>query len=475
MSLSLQVGAGETRFDFTGAKVRPPSWGRSGSHLFPNPYPHPNLPLVPAPCSSIRWPWLTLPSGGASWCFQVGGRCRFPMGLRRAPSNSVTHARAASLRILGRPGQLILPHRTCGPHLRGQGGHCAGVAVGTGFKCFHLRMRGSTPQSDEREQRARGCAHQEKGLGTLAGGQEGLLEAATQGCTRDPPARGWQWGQQGTGLSGHQVPPSIAGAVWLSGHPLPLQVPLGRRPAWGGRQTLRHARSLSQLPPPPWLPAHCCVPGSEWALCWAWSPARNVPRTSASRQASGKVGGWAGCPTSGRSGSDQLQPVNAPRSPPFPSPRGPESVYRRPGPAVQRLTLETKPARGRKEPDPPGSRRNWHLGSGLAPPRPRPPEAKRPPPSSGAMAGRAMASRGVSPSPTQGQPFLEDPPCVSAFPVSSGQNGPINLFPSTPVPLSQFHQKYHRGSSPSGFRRSAAHETGRLWSSLFWWLGCCQS
>lgn len=79
-----------------------------------------------------------------------------------------------------------------------------------------------------------------------------------------------------------------------------------------------------------------------------------------------------------------------------------------------------------------------------------------PHPSNGAMAGRAVASRGVSPSPTQGQPFLEGPPCVSAFPISSGQNGPINLFPPTPAPLSQFHQNYHRGSSLSGLRRLAA-------------------
>ena len=59
--------------------------------------------------------------------------------------------------------------------------------------------------------------------------------------------------------------------------------------------------------------------------------------------------------------------------------------------------------------------------------------------------------------PPQGQPFPERPPCASAFPVSSRQNGPINLFPSTPVPVSQFHQKYHQGSNPSGFRRLAAH------------------
>lgn len=58
--------------------------------------------------------------------------------------------------------------------------------------------------------------------------------------------------------------------------------------------------------------------------------------------------------------------------------------------------------------------------------------------------------------PSQGQPFPEGPPHISAFPVSSRQHGPINLFPSTPVPLSEFHQKYRWGSNPSGFRRLAA-------------------
>lgn len=58
--------------------------------------------------------------------------------------------------------------------------------------------------------------------------------------------------------------------------------------------------------------------------------------------------------------------------------------------------------------------------------------------------------------PPQGQPFPEGPPRVSALPVSSRQRGPINLFPSTPVPLSEFHRKCHRGSNPSGFRRLAA-------------------
>ena len=172
-----------------------------------------------------------------------------------------------------------------------------------------------------------------------------------------------------------------------------------------------------------------------------------MPRTSASRQASGKVGGRAGCPTSGRSGSDQLQPVNAPRSPPFPSPRGPESVYRRPGPAVQRLTFETKPARGRKEPEPPGSRRNWHLGSGLAPPRPQPPEAKRPPPQqwSHGREGRGFSGCLTIPNP---RPALPGGPsmrlCIPCFFRAewAHQPFPINPCPSFPVP----------SKIPSGFQ-----------------------
>ena len=52
VSLSLQVGAGETRSDFTGAKVRPPSWGHSGPRLFPNPHPPPTSRLSQHPAAA---------------------------------------------------------------------------------------------------------------------------------------------------------------------------------------------------------------------------------------------------------------------------------------------------------------------------------------------------------------------------------------------------------------------------------------
>ena len=252
-------------------------------------------------------------------------------------------------------------------------------------------------------------------------GEAGSGDSGGQGClgTRCPPPSRVQAGSPGVlHCSG-----SPQGGGWPG----------------GGRQTLRHSRSLSQLLPPPWLPAHCCVSGSERALWWAWSPTRNVPGTSASRQASRKVGGWAGCPTSGRSGTDQLQPASAPHSPPFHSPRGPASVYRRPGPAVQRLIFETKPARGRKEPDPPGSRHNWHLGSGLAPPRPRPPEAKRPPPQQWSHGREGRGFSGCLTIPNPG-PALPGGPsmrlCIPYFFRAewAHQPFPTNPCPSFPVP-----------------------------------------
>ena len=114
---------------------------------------------------------------------------------------------------------------------------------------------------------------------------------------------------------------------------------------------------------------------------------------------------------------------------------------------------------GRKGSDPPWSGRTWHLGSGLIPPRPQPPAPKRPPsphPAAEPWPGGLWFLRVSHCPPPQGQPFPEGPPHVSTLPVSSRQHGPINLFPSTPVPLSEFHRKYHRGSNPSGFRRVVA-------------------
>lgn len=212
----------------------------------------------------------------------------------------------------------------------------------------------------------------------------------------------------------------------------------GGRPG-GSRQTPGATRSLSQPPPPPWLPTHCRVPGSEQALWWAWSPARNVPGTSTSRQASRNVGGRAGCPTPGQSGADWLQPASAPHSPPFPSRRGRASACCRLVPAVRRLIFETKPTRGRKEPNPPRSRYNWHLGSGLAPPRPRSPEAKRPPPQQrsrgreacGFLGGLTVPHLRASPSRSALRAPLRSLFLPGRMGPSTFSHQPLSLFPSS--------------------------------------------
>lgn len=180
-----------------------------------------------------------------------------------------------------------------------------------------------------------------------------------------------------------------------------------------------------------------------------------MPGTSTSRQASRNVGGRAGCPTSGRSGADQPQPASVPRSPPFPSPRSRARVCCRLVPAVRRLIFETKPTRGRKEPNLPRSHYNWHLGSGLAPPRPRPPEAKRPPPQQQSRGREGRGFSGVSLSPTSG-PALPGAPsvrlCVPCFFQAewAHQPFPINPCPSFPVP----------SKIPSGFQSIWVQETG---------------
>ena len=136
VSLSLQVGDGETRSDFTRAKVRPPSWSRSGPHLFPTRPLTSRLSQRPAAASCGH------------------GR---PSPPREPPSLSRREEDAGFLWALAQSSlqrHRLRPGRFPGGFLAGQaysssrivhvgpicGGARAGVAVGTGFKRFHLRM-----------------------------------------------------------------------------------------------------------------------------------------------------------------------------------------------------------------------------------------------------------------------------------------------------------------------------------------------
>ena len=89
VSLSLQVGAGETRSDFTRAKVRPPSWSRSGPHLFPT------RPLTSRLSQRPRHPVAMAdhPLRGSLPVFPGGRKMPVSCGRsRRAPSNGIACA-----------------------------------------------------------------------------------------------------------------------------------------------------------------------------------------------------------------------------------------------------------------------------------------------------------------------------------------------------------------------------------------------
>lgn len=159
--MSLQVGAGETRSDFTGAKVRLPSWGRSRPCLFPNPQPPP-LPACPSTPRQHLVAKTDPPLRGGLPGSPGGRKTPTPHGL--AHSSLQRHRlRRGSFPVhswQARPAHPATSYMWAPfAGAAAGGGHCAGVAVGTGFKRFHLRMRRSTPQSDERERRAWGCAH----------------------------------------------------------------------------------------------------------------------------------------------------------------------------------------------------------------------------------------------------------------------------------------------------------------------------
>ena len=80
--------------------------------------------------------------------------------------------------------------------------------------------------------RAHGCAHREKAIRTLAGGLR-VLGRQPHRAMPQTPQREAGAGRAGAGGVRAPAAPSIVGAGWLAGHPLPLRVPLGRRPAWG--------------------------------------------------------------------------------------------------------------------------------------------------------------------------------------------------------------------------------------------------
>lgn len=83
VSLSLQVGAGETRSDFTGAKVRPPSWGHSGPRLFPNPHP-PQPPACPSTLQQHLVAVANPPLRGGLPVFPGGRKMPVPRGLAQS-------------------------------------------------------------------------------------------------------------------------------------------------------------------------------------------------------------------------------------------------------------------------------------------------------------------------------------------------------------------------------------------------------
>lgn len=149
VSWSLGDGAGETKPDFSQAKVRPPGWDHSPTQAGTAQRASSPPPPVTS-CLSLRHFAASGSHGrpsaprGPPPAFPGGRRCCFPRGLTQSSLQ----------RLPPRPGRLpsaflagwaclILPGCTCGPHLQGAprwGGEIRGVAVGTGFKRFHLRM-----------------------------------------------------------------------------------------------------------------------------------------------------------------------------------------------------------------------------------------------------------------------------------------------------------------------------------------------